>query len=124
MNINLMLVCVVLAGAAMSTVASAQSAPGAPPPAPPPVAAVHTLALTNSGGTVVSAIYVAPAGTLDFSDDLLGNQVASVGKTVHVKVQDPKATCVFDVQFLMADGATVTRKAVNVCQADSYTLTR
>ena len=115
------LVCVALVGGAMSASASAQPAPGAPP-APAP--GVHTLALTNSGGVVVSAVYAAPAGSLDFSDDLLGSQVASVGKTVHVKVQDPKATCVFDVQFLMADGTTVTRKAINVCQAESYTLTR
>ena len=120
MNINGMLVCVVLAGAAISPVAGAQPAPGAPPPA----AGVHTLALTNSGGTVVSAVYAAPTGSLDFSDDLLGNQVASVGKTVRVKVKDPAGTCVFDFQFLMADGGTATRKAVNVCQSDAYTLTR
>ena len=106
--------------AAMAGAAAAQPAPSAPPPPP----ADHQLAVTNSGGAVVSALYVAPSGSLDFSDDLLGKQVASVGKTVHVKVKDPAGACVFDVQFLMADGTTVTRKGVNVCQSDSYTLTR
>ena len=108
-----------LAAAAFAGAADAQPAPGAPPPG-----GVHTLALTNSGGAVVSAVYVAPAGSLDFSDDLLGSQVASVGKTVRVKVKDPAGSCVFDVQFLMADGTVVTRKAVNLCQSDSYTFTR
>lgn len=108
---------IIVAGAAL-----AQPAPSAPPGPPP--AGDHALALVNSAGGVVSAVYVAPSGSLDFSDDLLGKQVASVGKTVHVKVKDPGGSCVFDVQFLMADGTTVTRKAVNVCQSDSYTFTR
>ena len=109
----------VAAAAAFAGAASAQPAPGAPPPA-----GVHSLALTNSGAGVVSAVYVAPAGSHDFSDDLLGKQVTSVGKTVRVKVQDPAGACIFDVQFLMADGTAVTRKAVNLCQSDSYTFTR
>ena len=110
---------IAIVAAAFAGAASAQPAPG-----PPPAAGVHTVALTNSGGGVVSAVYVAPAGSLDFSDDLLGSQVASVGKTVRVKVKDPAGSCVFDVQFLMADGTVVTRKAVNLCQSDSYTFTR
>ena len=111
-----------LALAAATALAAAAAAQPAPAKAPP--AGDHTLAVTNSGGAVVSALYVAPAGSLDFSDDLLGKQVASVGKTVHVKVKDPAGSCVFDVQFLLADGATVTRKAVNVCQTETYTFTR
>ncbi len=95
-----------------------------PASAPAPHPGDHALAVTNSGGAVVSAVYVAPAGTPDFSDDLLGKQVASVGKTVHVKVKDAGGACVFDVQFLMADGTSVTRKAVNVCESDSYTFSR
>ena len=95
-----------------------------PAPAASPAGGDHTLAVVNSGGSVVSAIFVAQSGSLDFSDDLLGKQVASVGKTVRVKVQDPKGSCVFDVQFLMADGAIITRKGVNVCQTETYTLTR
>ena len=111
-----------LALAAATALAGAASAQPAPDKAAPP--GDHALAVTNSGGSVVSAVYVAPSGSLDFSDDLLGKQVASVGKTVHVKVKDPAGSCVFDVQFLLADGTTVTRKAVNVCQTESYTFTR
>ncbi len=109
----------VVAAANLAGAAAAQPAPPAPAHA-----GDHTLAVTNSGGAVVSALYVAPAGSPDFSDDLLGKQVASVGKTVRVKVKDPAGACVFDVQFLMADGTSVTRKAVNVCETDSYTFTR
>ena len=117
MKFRSILVSAALTGA-FATFASAQ-------PAPAPAAGVdHTLAVTNSGGAVVSAIYVATSGSLDFSDDLLGKQVASVGKTVHVKVQDPKGGCMFDIQFLMADGTAVTRKAVDLCKTDSYTFSR
>ncbi len=93
-------------------------------PVQPAHAGDHLISVTNSGGAVVSALYVAPSGSPDFSDDLLGKQVASVGKTVKVKVKDPAGACVFDVQFLMADGTTVTRKGVNVCESASYTFTR
>ena len=119
MKFRNILMIVTLAAASVAGVANAQPASGAPPPA-----GVHTLALTNSGGGVVSAVYVAPAGSLDFSDDLLGKQVASVGKTVRVTVKDPSGSCVFDVQFLMADGTVVTRKAVNICQSEAYTFSR
>ncbi len=112
----------VLALAAATALAATASAQPTPATTPPP--GDHALAVTNSGGSVVSALYVAPSGSLDFSDDLLGKQVASVGKTVHVKVKDPAGSCVFDVQFLMADGTVVTRKAVNICQTESYTFTR
>ena len=109
---------------AATSLAGAAKAQPAAAPAPTPHPGDHALAVTNSGGAVVSAVYVAPAGTPDFSDDLLGKQVASIGKTVHVKVKDPAGACVFDVQFLLADGTSVTRKAVNVCESDSYTFTR
>ena len=110
------------AGAALAGAVGAQ--PAAPAAAGASHAGDHPLAVTNSGGAVVSALYVAPSGSPDFSDDLLGKQVASVGKTVRVKVKDPAGACVFDVQFLMADGTSVTRKGVNVCESDSYTFTR
>ena len=122
MKVRVIFVPIALAAMAMAGMALAQPGP-ASPPGPPP-GGDHNLTLVNSGGAVVSAIYVAPTGSPDFSDDLLGKQVASVGKTVHVKVKDPAGSCVFDVQFLLADGATVTKKAVNVCQSDSYTFTR
>ena len=118
MKVRVIFVPIGLTVLAIAGMATAQTAPASPP------AGDHNLALVNSGGAVVSAVYVAPTGSPDFSDDLLGKQVASVGKTVHVKVKDPGGSCVFDVQFLMADGTTVTRKAVNVCQSGSYTFTR
>jgi len=116
MNFRSVLLLFTLASA-LAGAASAQPAPPAPP-------GDHMLTLINSGGAVVTAIYVAPSGSLDFSDDLLGKQVASVGKTVHVKVKDPAGACLFDVQFLMTDGTVITRKGVNVCQSDTYTFTR
>ncbi len=114
----------ILSPVAMAAAAAIAGAAAAQPASPSPPAGEHQVALTNSGGAVVSAVYVAPSGSPDFSDDLLGKQVASVGKTVHVKVKDPSGSCLFDVQFLMADGTTITRKGVNLCQSDGYTFTR
>ena len=92
-------------------------------PAPGPAAAAgpHVVRLTNSGRGGIVAIYVSPSGSSDTSDDLLGKQTAGPGKTVTLKIVEPKATCLFDLQFLMSDGSTVYRKAVNLCQTSAYT---
>ena len=81
----------------------------------------HMVKLTNSAKMNISAVYVAAAGSLDMSDDLLGKQVAAAGKTVTLKVKDPAASCVFDVRFLMNDGSTVTRSNVDLCHNPDYT---
>ena len=119
---------VTLIAAAMALAeARAQPAPAGPAPSAAPAAAskagVHLLKLTNAGKGAIDAIYVARAGTQDASDDLLGKQVAGVGKTVTLKVNDPKGDCLFDIQFLMTDGATITRKGVDLCQTTNVTLT-
>ncbi len=97
-----------------------------PPPAATPVASRpgdHVLRLTNGGHVAVTAVYYAPQGSLDWSDDLLGSQTAGAGRTVTVKIKDPQGVCVFDLQFLMSDGSTANRKAVNVCDPSDYSFT-
>ena len=99
--------------------ALAQPAPAAASAAP----SLHVVRLTNSGKTGITAVYVSPAGSPDISDDLLGKQTADAGKTVTLRVRDPKAACSFDLQFLMNNGDTVTRKAVNLCETAVYAFT-
>lgn len=112
----------VLAPAAVS----AEPAPAASsPPAATPAAFTggdHVIKVTNGGKSAISAIYVAPAGTNNVSDDLLGSQTAGAGKTVTIKVKDPKAECVYDVQFLLADSRMVTQKGVNLCQSSALSV--
>jgi len=110
-----------LVSSAAAVGARAQST-AAGPPSPTP-AAVHLVKLTNAAKEPVSAVYVAPAGTLDLSDDLLGKQTAGPGRTVTLKVKDPKGVCVFDLEVLMSSGDDVTKKGVNLCTSDSYTFT-
>lgn len=105
-----------LASTAPRAAAQAQPAPAAAP-------SLHVVKLTNSGKTGITAVYVAPAGSPDLSDDLLGKQTADAGKTVTLRVRDPKAACSFDLQFLMNNGDTVTKKAVNLCETAAYAFT-
>jgi hypothetical protein len=114
-----------LAGLLAPAAALAQAQPAAPSGTPPaaPLGGDHVLRFTNGGKGGITAIYVAKSGTTDVSDDLLGKQTAGVGKTVVLKVKDPSGDCVFDIQFLMNDGSTITRKAVNLCQTSQLTLT-
>jgi hypothetical protein len=119
-----MIAIAVLAGAVAALgQADAQPAPASSAPPAPPKAGDHVLRLTNAGGGGITAIYVVKTGTHDESDDLLGKQTAGPGKTVVLKVKDPGGDCVFDLQFLMNDGATVTKKAVNLCQTTEMSFT-
>ncbi len=113
-----------LASIAAAAVLGGGAAAQTPPASGPPPGGDHLVRLTNTGKGAISAVYVAPSGSTDFSDDLLGRQTASAGKTVSLKVKDPKGNCIFDVQFLMDDGANVTRKSINVCQTASYSFSR
>jgi hypothetical protein len=81
----------------------------------------HVFRLTNDSKGGIQAVYAAPAGTLNLSDDLLGKQVAGAGKTVTLKVNDKTGTCVFDLQFLMNDGDAVDMKAVDLCKTSAVT---
>ena len=114
----------IIMAAVLASAARAQPAPSPPPPgAPAKPPGDHVLKLTNSAKAGIVAVYVAPAGSHDMSDDLLGKQTANAGKTVTLKVKDPLGTCVFDLQFLMNDGGSVDRKGVNLCQSGELTLT-
>ena len=121
-NIARAAVALVLAGSAFAS-AHAQSAGPAAGAAPQAHTGVHVVKLTNAAKGAVSAVYVAPAGTLDLSNDLLGKQVADPGRTVTLKVSDPKGVCVFDLEVLMSNGDDVTKKGVDLCAANAYTFT-
>ncbi len=110
-----------IAAALAATSAGAQQT-GAAPAATPIVnkAGDHVLKLTNGGRGAITAIFYAAPGTLNWSDDLLGSQTAGPGRTVTLKIKDPEGACVFDLQFLMSDGANVNRKSVNVCEPPTY----
>ncbi len=104
-----------------ASIATAQTSATATPVAAKP--GDHVLKLTNQGRQAVTAIYYAQQGTTDWSDDLLGSQTAAPGRTVTLKFKDPGGACVFDLQFLMSDGANVNKKGVNVCDPPAYSFT-
>jgi len=84
----------------------------------------HVFKLTNAGKTGIQAIYAAPAGTLNLSDDLLGKQTAGAGKTVTLKVNDKTGTCVFDLQLLLNNGDAVDVKGVDLCKTSELSYPR
>jgi hypothetical protein len=105
-----------LAGAALAQEAAPKSA-GASVTAS--AGGPRVFKLTNSGKSSISAIYAAPAGTNNLSDDLLGKQVAGAGKTVTLKVNDKDNVCVYDLELLMNNGDTENLKAVDLCKASA-----
>ncbi len=109
-----------LAAAAVMAAATAWGQTSPATPAAASAAGVHVIKLTNDGKNGITSVYVAPAGTLNMSDDLLGKQTAGAGKTVTLKVDDPNGICTFDLMFLMNSGDMVEKKGVNLCRITAY----
>jgi hypothetical protein len=81
-----------------------------------PAPGLRTFRLTNGGKTGITAVYAAPTGSNNLSDDLLGKQTAGVGRTVTLKVNDATGTCVYDLQLLMSNGDTADVKSLDLCK--------
>ena len=111
----------IVAIAATKPVAAAAKPPAGPPE---PTGSSHTLTLTNGDPAAISSIYAAITGTENWTDDLLGKQMAGAGKTVTLKIAGPPEQCRYDLQLLMNDGKAVQKNGLDVCASPTYQFAR
>ncbi len=94
----------------------AQPAKGGSDSAAAPAPGVRSFKLINGGKMGITAVYAAPTGSTNMSDDLLGKQTAGIGRTVTLKVNDQAGSCVYDLQLLMSNGDTADVKNIDLCK--------
>jgi P pilus assembly chaperone PapD len=98
--------------AAITGWATAQAQTPASDPASDPAKAVQ---VANSGKRPIVALYTAPPGSHDWSDDMLGKGTLKPGKTMKLTLKAKPAECKIDVSALLDNGNTMTRSNVDLC---------
>lgn len=80
------------------------------------------ITITNGTGASLQQLYISPAGTDDWSGDLLGSDTVEPGDTVQISVSDD-GQCVYDIRSVFDDGSTLDGRG-DLCElnGNSYTI--
>jgi hypothetical protein len=97
--------------AAFAGWASAQAQTAASDPA-------KAVQVANSGKRPIVAVYTAPPGSHDWSDDMLGKGTLKPGKTMKLTLKAKPAECRVDISALLDNGDTMTKPNVDMCAAE------
>ncbi|MEO8242003.1 MAG: hypothetical protein ABI832_06790, partial [bacterium] len=80
-----------------------------------------TFSLVNNSSVNLIELYVAPHASDDWGDNILTVDALNSGESGTVTIADGEATCDYDLQFSMDNGAVVEGRQ-NLCDLDTYTL--
>jgi hypothetical protein len=72
------------------------------------------------GGLAALAFIAVPG--LAMAGDVLGEDTIAPGTTDEITIADGSTQCVYDMRFVMDDGAEAIEKGIDVCKLSSYTL--
>ena len=82
--------------------------------APTPASAIQ---VANESKSPIVAVYVSPAGRVDWSDDMLGKGKIGPGKSAKLTLKGKPADCKVDFSALLDNGDTKTKKDIDLCAA-------
>ncbi len=77
--------------------------------------------LINQSSFALQELYVSPASTDEWGDDVLGVDILGSGEQGVVTIADGETTCTYDLRFLTDTGTEVTGTA-DLCETHSFTL--
>jgi hypothetical protein len=80
-------------------------------------AADYYVDITNKTGYTIVFIYVSPAESTSWEEDVLGNDVLTHGKTTRINLRGYKSP-VFDIRLVDSDGDSYTFWKVDVSKKD------
>ena len=79
--------------------------------------------LINKTKTVVTALYLVPAGTRGWGENILPRKRLARGAKVDIPVRTDRGVCKWNLKAEFADGDEVVDKAVDFCEIGEYSLT-
>jgi hypothetical protein len=79
--------------------------------------------LVNRSHATVSSFFVSNAGSERWDENLLGRRGLQPNHFVQLDLPDPTGLCRFDFKTVFADGTSVVRRNVDVCEQRTYALT-
>lgn len=105
--------------------AEAAAAPAAGAPAAAEAAGVAEVKfnLKNATSFTLTHLYMSPAASNDWDNDILGEQVVAAGETAEVSIDDGVESCMYDLRADFDDGDAIDVRGVNVCEIEGTTVT-
>ena len=84
-------------------------------------AANRKVNIVNQTGMALKHFYASTPEVETWEEDILGREVLNNGETFEADINDGTGACVFDFKAVFADGQSLIRKGVNVCEVASFT---
>jgi hypothetical protein len=78
--------------------------------------------LINNSARAIKNFYTSPTTTTDWQEDVLGEDTIAPGQTDAITIADGSTQCVYDMRFVMDDGAEAIEKGIDLCKLAEYTL--
>jgi hypothetical protein len=81
------------------------------------------IVLVNHSRETITEFHASNVGSTSWEEDILGDGVLQPGRWVRINLDDRSGYCRFDFKTVTESGATIIRRAVNVCELETYTIT-
>jgi len=111
------------AASASAAAAPAAAAAGEPAAAEAADVAEVKFNLKNATSFTLTHLYMSPAASDDWDNDILGDQVVDAGETAEVSIDDGVESCMYDFRADFEDGDAVDVRGVDVCKIEGTTIT-
>lgn len=69
--------------------------------------------LTNRGHSMLSELYISPAGEETWGNDRLGDGTLAPGKQMVIRL--PRGQCIYDLRSVFANGEATEKRRLNLC---------
>lgn len=79
--------------------------------------------LENATGYTLTHLYLSPAASDDWDNDILGEQTVPAGETAEVSIDDGVESCMYDLRADFDDGDAIDVRGVDVCKIEGTTVT-
>ncbi|GAB3730003.1 hypothetical protein GCM10028794_04910 [Silanimonas algicola] len=79
--------------------------------------------IINETSHTIVRFYGSNAGTTDWEEDILGDDVLAPGQSVMINFDDGTGYCKFDFKAEFDDGDEVVKHGIDVCEISSFRFT-
>ena len=88
-----------------------------------PASAEEILKINNRTGYTISEIYIAPATSDNWEEDVMAaDQTLETGTTLNIDFSRSEDTCTWDLKAVYDDATTAVWKNINLCKISSISL--
>jgi len=79
--------------------------------------------IINHTKHTITHFYASNTGTNDWEEDILGKDELGRGESIDIDIDDGTGKCKFDFKAVFADGDSLEKSNINVCEIESYEYT-